>query len=431
MNVERNPGCFCSVRPVLLVGLVAMAVAILGQPHTLAQSSRPSKVVLYASVGPELTQYDVDVETATLIKRSSVMLPENVQEAWPHPSRQYLYVGWSNGTEADHHGLSAFRIDPTSGALRAHGPSVSLSARPIHLTTDVPGAHILVAYRDPSNVTVHRTNRDGTIASQVAAATVLDVGVHGHQVRVDPSNQMVILATLGNDATRDMPEDPGALKIFTYRDGVLANRTSIAPGGGFAFRARHLDFHPSRSWVFVTLESQNKLQVFQRLNGETLSSAPLFSRDTLTDPAKALPEQHAGTVHVHPSGRVVYVANRATDTTSVDGRAVFAGGENTIAVFAIKQGTGEPTLIQNVDTRGIQPRTFALDPTGRILVAANQRPILVREGSGIRTVPASLAVFRVHDDGTLEFVRTYDVAAGDDSLQDARSLLWTGIVALP
>jgi len=83
-------------------------------------------------------------------------------------------------------------------------------------------------------------------------------------------------------------------------------------------------------------------------------------------------------------------------------------------------------LIQNIDTRGMHPRTFALDSTGRILVVANQMSLSVREGSHVKTVPPSLAVFLVGADGKLDFKRNYNVemAAG-------RSLFWTGIVSLP
>ena len=59
-------------------------------------SGTSTKVALYAAVGPELTTYRVDVESASLVKQASVTLPQNVQEAWPHPSRRYLYVAWSN-----------------------------------------------------------------------------------------------------------------------------------------------------------------------------------------------------------------------------------------------------------------------------------------------------------------------------------------------
>jgi hypothetical protein len=49
----------------------------------------------------------------------------------------------------------------------------------------------------------------------------------------------------------------------------------------------------------------------------------------------------------------------------------------------------------------------------------------VRDASGVKTVPGSLAVFRVRSDGKLDFVRKYDLDLG------TRQLFWAGIVALP
>jgi 6-phosphogluconolactonase len=400
------------------------------------KSSGSGKAVLYAAVGAELTQYDVDVDGAALVKRGSLTLPANVQEATPHPSHRYFYVAWSNGGPSNlppdspapsgsQHGLSAFRIDSSSGALLPYGQSASLPSRPIHVTTDIPGTHVLAAYNDPSGVTVHRIEADGTIGSQVKQPQPLDVGIYGHQIRVDPSNETVILVTRGNGPTPSKAEDPGALKLFNYKDGLLTNRLSIAPGGGFNFQVRHLDFHPSRPWVFVSLERQNKLDVFQKLKDGALSKDPLFSKDTLADPGNVRPGQALGTIHLHPNGRFVYLANRASGTTNFEGKTVFAGGENNIAAFAINQETGEPTLIQNVDTRGIHVRTFALDPSGRILIAGNMMQMSVRDKDGVSTVPASLAVFRVQSDGKLEFARKYDMNVGN------RNMFWIGIVPLP
>jgi 6-phosphogluconolactonase len=426
----------------LLAAAFSLLVAGIGQTQSSLESksggktSGSVKVALYAAVGAELTQYDVDVDGAALVKRGSVTLPANVQEASQHPSKRYLYIAWSNGGPSNlppdsrapsgsQHGLTAFRIDPASGALLPHGQPASLPSRPIHVTTDIPGTHVLAAYNDPSGVTVHRIEPDGTIGSQVKEPPGLDVGIYGHQVRVDPSNEMVILMTRGNGPTPTKPEDPGALKLFGYKDGMLENRLSIAPGGGFNFQVRHLDFHPSRPWVFVTLERQDKLEVFEKLKDGTLSRNPLFAKDTLIDPGNVRPGQALETIHMHPNGRFVYVANRASGTVDFEGKPVFAGGENNIAVFAINQETGEPTLIQNIDTRGIHVRTFALDPSGRILVAGNMMQLSVHDKDGVNTVPASLAVFRVGSDGKLEFARKYDLNVG------SRNLFWMGIVPLP
>ena len=426
-----------------LLGIVALTLLATGTGQTQSNvESKPSgkasgsgKVVLYAAVGAELTQYDVDVDGAALVKRGSLTLPANVQEAAQHPSKRYLYIAWSNGGPSNlppdsaapsgsQHGLTAFRIDPATGSLLPYGQPAELPSRPIHVTTDIPGTHVLTAYNDPSGLTVHRIEPDGTIGSQIKQAA-LDVGIYGHQVRVDPSNDMVILMTRGNGPTPTKPEDPGALKVFSYKDGQLANRVSIAPGGGFNFQVRHLDFHPTRPWVFVTLERQDKLDVFEKLKDGTLSANPLFSKDTLADPGNVRPGQALGTIHMHPNGRFVYVANRASGTTDFEGKPVFIGGENSIAVFAINQETGEPTRIQNMDTHGIHVRTFALDPSGRILVAGNMMQLSVRDKDGVKTVPAILAVFRVRSDGKLEFARKYDLNVG------SRNLFWMGIVPLP
>jgi 6-phosphogluconolactonase len=426
----------------LNIAAFALLAAAIGQTQTnldnksSSKTSGMGKVALYAAVGPELTQYDVDVDAATLTKRGSLTLPANVQEATPHPSKQYLYIAWSNGGPSNlpqgaiapngsQHGLSAFRIDPASGALLPYGQPAALPSRPIHVTTDIPGTHVLAAYNEPSGVTVHRIEPDGTLGPLVKQTQPLDVGIYGHQIRVDPSNELVILVTRGNGPTPAKPEDPGALKLFNYKDGLLTNQLSIAPGGGFNFQVRHLDFHPSRPWVFVSLERQNKLQVYEKMKDGTLSRNPLFAKDALADPGNVRPGQALGTIHMHPNGRFVYLANRASGTVDFEGKPVFVGGENTIAVFAINQDTGEPTLIQNVDTRGIHVRTFALDPSGGILVAGNMMQLAVRDKDDVKTVPASLAVFRVRADGKLEFARKYDLDVG------SRNLFWMGIVPLP
>ena len=413
---------------------VFSALVLAGQTNITTKAAAPGRVVLYAGAGPELMQFDVDVDNATLIKRGSVTLPDNVQEAWPSPSRKFLYVTWSNGVtgsivppgQKSPHGLTAFRIDPATGALRPHGEPISLAERSVFTTTDMDGTHIIVAYNDPSAVTVHTIKPDGTLGSPVPPGGPLDVGIYAHQVRMDPSNQAVILVTRGNGPSATKPEDPGAIKIFNYKNGVLTNRLSVAPGGGFNFQVRHLDFHPSGRWDFVTLERQNKLYVFRRSPDGTLGDSPLFMKDSLAEPRSGRRGQAVSTIHVHPNGRFVYVANRASGTVDFEGKRVFAGGENSIAVFSINQETGEPTLIQNADTHGFHPRTFSLDASGKVLVVANMNSLPVRAEKGVSVVAACLSVFRVGSDGKLDFVRKYDIETGG-----TRTLFWTGFVSLP
>jgi 6-phosphogluconolactonase (cycloisomerase 2 family) len=382
--------------------------------------------VFYSAVGPDLTLYGVNAEDDTLTKRNTVTVPGNVQYAWPHPSRQYFYVvssGGGPGVASDKNFANAFRIDPATGALTPHGQQVSLPSRPIHTSVDIAGEYLLTAYNDPSSLTVHRINRDGTLGERVEQPNRLDTGKYAHQIRATPDNQQVILITRGNNAPGDNPVNPGSIKTFAFKGGVLTQLAAIQPGDGMHFGPRHLDFHPTQPWVYVSIESQNKLYVYKRDGATGLSREPIFVKETLADPKSPL-RQGAGTIHFHPNGRTLYVANRAASTVEFEGKKVFAGGENGIAVFSIDQSTGEPTLVQSADGHGITLRTFALDPSARMLVAASQVALPVRDGATVKTLPAGLSVFRIGGDGKLDFARKYDVDVG------GKNQFWSGMVAL-
>lgn len=388
-------------------------------------TSRQKSVALYVSVGKQLTHYQVDVDGAALARQASLTFPSNVQYVWPHPAQPYLYAACSNGfaeTAGSGHCLVALRRDPDSGALDFHGQPVELPARPIHITVDSTGEHALVAYNQPSSLTVHRIKKDGSISGQIDQQVEPDTGIYAHQVRVTPSNKSVIVVARGNKGSAKKPEDPGALKFFTYRDGQLAANATVAPDGGYGFGPRHIDFHPSEPWIYASLESQNLLHMYRAPN-DLPESMPAYVTQTLAEPHNERLRQRCGTIHVHPNGKFVYLANRASGMHDVAGQSVFVGGENNIAVYRIDQQSGEPVAIQHADTHGIVPRTFALDPGGRLLVAANSVTILAGEGTNIRTIPASLAVFKVSEDGKLDYVRKYDVDIGQDTM------FWMGIVS--
>jgi 6-phosphogluconolactonase (cycloisomerase 2 family) len=194
------------------------------------------KLALYANVGPDLTHYDVDVAGAELKKRETVTLSAAVQYAWPHASRHYLYVASSSsasgyGPAGTEHHVTALTIDPATGALRPHGAPIRLPTRPIHISTDIPSKNILVAFNNPSALRVYRVNEDFTPGAEVSQPGSIDAGIFAHQVRVTPDNGLAILVTRGNEGTPTKAEDPGALKVFNYKDGVLTNEVQLRQTG--------------------------------------------------------------------------------------------------------------------------------------------------------------------------------------------------------
>src|SRR5215470_5474372 len=145
--------------------LLASAVAA---PRT-AFAQAKTNCAFYSGVGGQLTHFEVDFDAATLEKRAAVTLPGGIQYAWPHPSRRHLYVATSSGGVGiapvpgyppDQHYLAAFRVSPL-GELSQHGEFVKLRLRPVHLSVDHAGGHLLVAYNFPSNISVHKIKADG------------------------------------------------------------------------------------------------------------------------------------------------------------------------------------------------------------------------------------------------------------------------------
>ena len=407
------------------LSLVAGSVAA---PRFAAAQQAPRKVALYANVGAELIHYDVDVAGAALIKQATVTLPAGVQYAWPHVSRRYLYVATSSsasgyGKPGTEHHVTAFRVDPASGALTRHGEPIQLPMRPIHMTTDIPSENILVAFNNPSALHIYRINKDFTPGEEVKQTEPIEAGIFAHQVRVTPDNRLAILVTRGNEGTSTKEEDPGALKVFNYKNGLVTNEVSVAPNGGKEFGPRHLDFHPTKPWMYLSIETQNMMYTYRMEDGR-INPEIAFRADTLAEPKNIRARQAASTVHVHPNGRFLYGSNRAQDTMDFAGKKVFKGGENSIVVYSINQSTGEPTPIQHIETRGIHPRTFHIDPSGRLMVVQHNLPVNVRDGDAVRAVPAGLSVFRIGDDGKLTFVRKYDIDVGD------KTMFWMGMVAL-
>ena len=152
--------------------------------------------------------------------------------------------------------------------------------------------------------------------------------------------------------------DLGLDRILVWRfDDVKGTLTpndppwvALPPGDG----PRHFAFHPKGRWFYSLQEEASTIVRFDY----DASSGRLDARQTLS----TLPSGFAGTnftseILVSPDARFVYVANRLHDSIAwfsvgVDGTLKRAGEEW---------------------TRGDYPRSFAIDPSGRLLFSCNQR----------------------------------------------------------
>lgn len=269
------------------------------------------------------------------------------------PDQRYLY----SVSETDSGTVSAYRIDPESGALTLLGTRSVHGAAPCYISTDATGAWVLVANYVNGNVASFPVQDDGSLGE--AAEVVPHQGTlgshterqeapHAHYIRMDPQNRFALATDLGIDEVRAYPLD---LETGSFRADSAAIYTA-APGSG----PRHLDFHPNGRFVYLVGELTGTVSVLA-YDAETGALSEVQTLSTLPDGFEGL--NISADVHVHPNGRFLYVSNR--------------GDSDNLAIFAIDEETGLLGLAGYQDEGVVWPRNFAIDPSGEYLLVAKRR----------------------------------------------------------
>jgi 6-phosphogluconolactonase len=168
-----------------------------------------------------------------------------------------------------------------------------------------------------------------------------------HSIDVDAANRFAIAADLGLDRVFVYRFDPvrGALGA----DPAFVN---LPPGAG----PRHVALHPGGRFAWVLNELSMTVTTL-RYDAERGALTAAETVSSLPEGVAVAKEFSGAEVLVHPEGRFLYASNR---------------GHDTLAVFAIDEGTGALRLVEHVSTRGKTPRGFGIDPSGQYLLAANQ-----------------------------------------------------------
>ena len=87
-------------------------------------------------------------------------------------------------------------------------------------------------------------------------------------------------------------EDPGALKIYRFEDGQLSPLADLPVGGrkGLGYGPRHVDFHPTKPWMYVSVESQNQLHM-HRVEGDEANAGYWYRRAGRSHSSRPLQEE--------------------------------------------------------------------------------------------------------------------------------------------
>ncbi len=290
-------------------------------------------------------RFGFNTETGALSSGELVAEAKNPSFLAIHPNRKFLYsVNEVDGSG----GASAYAITQ-QGKLMPLNQQPSKGAGACHLTVDPAGKYVLVANYGAGNISALPIQPDGSLGE--ATGFVQHTGSGPNQRRQEAPHAHSIYTQDGFVYACDLGTDQVLVYRLDAAKGTLAPSdppfAKVPPGSG----PRHLAFHGG--YAYVINEMLNTVTVFQH-NERSGALEPLQNITTL--PEGVTGNSSTAEIFVHPNGKFVYGSNR---------------GHDSIAVFAIGEG-GRLTAVAHTSTQGKSPRNFALDPSGRWLIAANQ-----------------------------------------------------------
>src|SRR5690606_7087960 len=158
--------------------------------------------------------------------------------------------------------------------------------------------------------------------------------------------------------------DLGADKIRIYKFDTLQNQpfqngptsfTKTFPGSG----PRHIIFNSRGNIAYCIEEMGGAVDVYSFKKGmlKPVQRLVMHSEDSENNSLKKMPAYSGADIHLSPDGRFLYASNREP--------------QNNIAIFSVKKN-GKLKAIGSDSTYGVHPRIFAIDPTGKFVIVANQ-----------------------------------------------------------
>jgi 6-phosphogluconolactonase len=258
-----------------------------------------------------------------------------------HPGGKFLYAVNENDAA-----VSAFAIDAKTGNLSYLNTEPSKGGAPCHLTVDHSGKNVLAANYSGGSCICIPIESDGKLGKFSSFQQHEGKKKNGHAIHVDKANKFAFCCDLGLDQV--------IIYAFDAAKGTLTKHGAMDTPKGAG--PRHFAWHPDGKRAFVNGESNMTLI---RCDYDA-DKGVLTQKQVISTLPKDETRKKGSTaeVVVHPNGKFVYVSNRDP--------------YNSIAIFALDEKKGELKAVGH-ESRNIKtPRNFAIEPTGRYMLVANQ-----------------------------------------------------------
>lgn len=344
--------------PVFLLLLVFLATSCKGTKEKAANTPEPSVSMETAFIGTYTkkeghvdgkgegiyTMYQ-NSETGALVMGETVAKLINPSFVKTSADKKFLYAVSELGPRDAASGfIHSYRINPDNTLVET-GKISTEGFAPCYIAEDPSGKFIFVANYVGGVVMMYKKNEVGSLQKSQKIILEDAENSHPHSVTISADNRHVYIADLGGDR----------IYIFdlNVEEGSLSPNKipfiSLKEGAG----PRHFDISPNGKFAYSINELNSTISAFKIANtGELIPISEISSL-----PGDYLEKNSAADIHIHPSGKFLYVSNR---------------GHNSIAGFKIDENSGEMDLIGFTPTGGEIPRNFAISSNGKYLYVANQ-----------------------------------------------------------
>ena len=252
-------------------------------------------------------------------------------------------------------GITTLRYDKKSNSLEKISSMNQGGGGPCHIEVSVDGKYLITANYGSGSVSVVKLNSEG-IPEKVTDVIFYGEKSHPHMTIHNPRVHTYYVSDLGLDRVHQLKLDT-TLGLLMNADIAYFNSE---PGSG----PRHMAIDKSSANLYVINELSSSMSVYNILS-DTVTARQTVS----TLPERYTEKSFCADIHLSRSGKKIYGSNR---------------GHNSIVTFRVG-ADGTLSESSHRDCGGNWPRNFAVSPSGKFFLVANQRSnaiSVVNDGAG-------------------------------------------------
>ena len=305
---------------------------------------------------------EIDKDSGEISNQKTVANVVNPSFVKLSPDGKYLFAVSELGPgDGDTGFIYSFKTGD-DGKLKQISKLPTEGLAPAHIEVDKGGEFLFVSNYLGGVVMMYRITNNGSLERLQRINLDNPEESHAHSANISPDNKMLYIADLGNDKIWIYKLDSEKGKLVKAKPAFVKLEEGAGP--------RHFSIAEDGEYAYSINELNSSISVFKVAQDGGLE---------IIQNVSSLPEDFSGKnsaadIHLHPSGKWLYVSNR---------------GHNSIAAYKIDQQKGKLELLNFTSTKGKTPRGFILSPDGNLLYVANQ-------DSG------NISAFRINEKGLLE-----------------------------